>query len=399
MEVYFIVMDNKKSPSELPFRSAPVADDLPISSTNQNIIPFLDCQVEKLSEHTELNNKFVPKKHKSNLLSDSFYRLGYLKKSERIFNCGSYLEFLHESENGKISETGKLHRANFCRERLCPCCSWRRTLKIFAQVSQIMESEKIKDKYQFLFLTLTIPSPDGEHLEKAIDDLMKSFHRLMMRKRVKQAIKGFFRVLEITYNKKEDTYHPHFHCILAVNASYFDDNRLYIKQSEWLDMWRECAKNPNILILDIRKVFNKNGDLKNGSDVSKDLKDLSSAVAEIAKYSVKDSDYIFENARQTDKLVSVLNKALRGRRLCQFGGILKQVHKELNLDDVEDGDLIHTNEDDISNTLQYLIVAYQWRCGVYVPVDSYFYKEGIRIRRKKTIIQLDSVKQEVNNNE
>lgn len=40
-----------------------------------------------------------------------------------------------------------------------------------------------------------------------------------------------------------------------------------------------------------------------------------------------------------------LDKALAYKRLISYGGILKEIHKELNLSDVEDGDLIHIDDE------------------------------------------------------
>ncbi|WP_207289622.1 protein rep [Senegalia massiliensis] len=41
----------------------------------------------------------------------------------------------------------------------------------------------------------------GEDFKKSLDHMTKSFNRLSKRKAFKQAVKGHFRSLEITYNK------------------------------------------------------------------------------------------------------------------------------------------------------------------------------------------------------
>jgi plasmid rolling circle replication initiator protein Rep len=41
-----------------------------------------------------------------------------------------------------------------------------------------------------------------------------------------------------------------------------------------------------------------------------------------------------------------LDDALSARRLIGYGGILKEIHKELNLGDAEDGDLVKIEEED-----------------------------------------------------
>lgn len=53
-----------------------------------------------------------------------------------------------------------------------------------------------------------------------------------------------------------------------------------------------------------------------------------------------------QNQEKDIEIVSDLEKGLYRKRMLSYGGLLKKKHKELNLDDVEDGNLIHTNEDE-----------------------------------------------------
>ena len=57
-------------------------------------------------------------------LAESYKRLG-MKKSYRVAECGTYLEYKRFFEDN----SRKLHQANFCKVRLCPMCSWRRSRK------------------------------------------------------------------------------------------------------------------------------------------------------------------------------------------------------------------------------------------------------------------------------
>lgn len=95
-----------------------------------------------------------------------------------------------------------------------------------------------------------------------------------------------------------------------------------------------------------------------------------SSVSEVAKYTVKDNDYIVKDSKgnideiMTDSAVWILDTALAGRRLTAFGGELRNIHKELNLDDAEDGDLINTGTDEeIREDLNYAIERYNWHIG------------------------------------
>lgn len=72
------------------------------------------------------------------------------------------------------------------------------------------------------------------------------------------------------------------------------------------------------------------------------------AVLEISKYPVKDTNVVRGNKVTEDNLNTVyfLDDALAARRLVGYGGILKEIHQELNLGDAEDGDLVKIEEED-----------------------------------------------------
>ncbi len=323
---------------------------------------LVKCNID-YTEYTEIEKKFTPKRKYSELLASSYERIGFQNKASRVSDCGTFLEFAHEiSSDGTISEKGKLHNANFCKDRLCPLCSWRRSYKIFAQASQIMEL--IGSDYKFLFLTLTVPNCAPESLSETISRLMLSWNRLIDYKLFKKSIKGFFRALEVTRNFSNGSYHPHFHCVLAVPKSYAN-SRDYITHDEWLEMWRNAYKDTSITQVDIRVAKGKNKESDNA------VKELSSVVAEIAKYAVKSSDYIFaDDEALTDDIVRTLAEALRGRRLTAYGGCFKEAFKKLKLDDAEEGDLVHIN-DKLNPSLAWLIVRYGWSAGAYKMTDSF----------------------------
>lgn len=377
-----------------------------VSSLPQNydIISEIECQedasnivsvVSSLDEHytqsfskrkQEIAERFTPKKEKSLLLFESYKRLSqahterseyYLSKASKVGQCGEFLEFSHQLVDGKLSNA-RLHNANFCHDRLCPLCAWRRSLKIFGQVSRIMDI--VAPDYKFVFLTLTVPSVPACELSLTVDRLQKSFDTLFKRKAVRQAVCGFFRCLEITYNHKKYSasfglYHPHFHLILAVPKNYADKgNPIYISQAQWLQMWRECYNDESIKFVDVRLVKPNVEKLRKkhtDEEISQmsDSQLMASTVAEVAKYTVKDSDYIIsDDFKLTDDIVFALSDALHGRRLLGSGGCFKEAARKLGLDDAESGDLVNLNET-INNDVQQLIVRYGWSCGCYKIVS------------------------------
>lgn len=159
--------------------------------------------------------------------------------------------------------------------------------------------------------------------------------------------------LEITYNKKDDTYHPHFHMILAVNKSYFKNTDRYLTQKGWTNLWKSPLKVDYIPMVDVRRVREC------------DNKRFGKTVAETAKYTVKAEDFLIRDEKGniqenlTDEVVKTLDYALHRKRLTAFGFKFKEIHKELNLDDSEDGDL--TN----------IVLRYQWNIGIknYVLIE------------------------------
>lgn len=305
--------------------------------------------LQDLNPKTQKETDWKGKKLKTLDLSESYKRLKQNNKHQRVLNCGTFLEFRQYLDSGEK----KLNYANFCKVRLCPMCSWRRSLKVFGQVSKVMNHIEQHHDYKYIFLTLTIKNCHGEYLKDTLDVMMSSFNKLARRKAFRIAAKGYFRGLEITHNKKDDTYHPHFHLVIAVNKSYFTDPKFYLSQKKWTSMWKSCLGVNYTPIVDVRTV---KGDYKK-------------AVAEISKYSVKSSDIIAKDSlgeideTYTDSIVKTLDNALAYRRLISFGLLFKEVHRKLKLDDTEDGDLTHTDNDDIRNDLAYMLLRYRWGIG------------------------------------
>lgn len=298
------------------------------------------CQEEILSDKKKSGKERPWAVHK---LSNSYLAVAYdevdEKKAARLRECASWLEFV------KTEEGLKLHNANFCRVRLCPICAWRRSLKTFGQVYKIVSVAQ--ENYSFIFLTLTVKNCQPGELSDTLDMLSKSWDRFIKYKDVKNAVKGYYRATEVTHNVTENTFHPHFHCLLAVNKSYFS-GRTYLKQSVWRDLWKKAVRLDYDPQVDVRRVKAQH---------------VEGVCAEVAKYAVKVNDVIcFDDWDLTVDTVRILDKAFNKRRFIAFGGVFKEIHKQLNLDDVEDGDLIH-DDDSVLPELSKDTVLYAWNSG------------------------------------
>ncbi|REH86900.1 protein rep, partial [Staphylococcus felis] len=73
-------------------------------------------------------------------------------------------------------------------------------------------------------------------------------------------------------------------------------------------------------------------------------KDIQAAIKETSKYSVKLSDFLTDEDERNQEIVNDLEQGLYRKRMLSYGGLLKQKHKLLNLDDAEDGDLVQTSD-------------------------------------------------------
>ncbi|RRC96097.1 protein rep, partial [Prevotella sp. OH937_COT-195] len=271
-------------------------------------------------------------------LVDVFNVLGYRDSLvQNVKTCGEYLHFIKNTD-GLL----KLYQAYFCKNKLCPMCNWRRSMKYSYQTSQIVDRAIEKEpKGRFLFLTLTVKNVEGDRLNDTLSQLTEAFRRLMMYKKVKKNMFGYLRAIEITHNELEKTYHPHIHVLLMVKSSYFSGKNNYISQAEWGDLWSQALKVDYVPMVDVRAV----------KETGKGLK---GAILETAKYPTKPIEFNVENAQVVDDLYQGLYR----KRQLGFGGLFKKIKKELALEDIENGDLVHTsdNQDDLSEGTK--IVAY-----------------------------------------
>ena len=247
--------------------------------------------------------KYTQKKLRNQLLQTLIGKYVSDKSFERIKECNTFLFMVAD----KTMEKTKLHRSNNCDNRFCPICAWKKSRKNALKISVLMQYLREEEKKEFVFLTLTAPNVKADELDDEIKHYNKSFQRLMQRKEVKNAVKGYVRKLEVTYNKERDDYHPHFHVILAVNKSYFTDTKAYIARDRWLELWQKSTKNNLITQVDVRKVK---------------VTDNKKEVSEIAKYSAKDSDYL-----EDEKVFDTFYKSLSGKRLIVYSGLFKDASK------------------------------------------------------------------------
>ena len=297
----------------------------------------------------------------------------YLSKAARVTNCTDKIYFKG------TAESKRLYKASFCRIRLCPICMWRRSLKVFGQVSKIMTQIEEYYDYRYLFLTLTVKNVSGKDLDSTTTALLKAFQRMIDYKEISNTVHGWFRALEVTHKFKQGDFHPHIHAVLAVSPTYFQPQSFqYITQARWTEYWQKALNSIGYdfgkhTVVNIKKVKNKTSEKSKKPGYSK-------VIAEISKYTVKSVDYLHpsDNNKKyqdyTDNAVVVLDKALHKRRLIAFGGRFKKIHAALNLDDPTEGNLVITDNEELRDDIAEVIFAYRWSVGSGVKFKSDYYQ-------------------------
>ena len=348
--------------------------------------PSTEIILDKLNSRNPLEDKDKrnrPKYWRENklmslILGESLTKLGY-NKGKRVIDCSCWLMFKECPEDK--GHPKRLKTANFCGVRLCSSCQKRKSFieyRTMLKVAHAVQADHPTIKY--LFLTLTVPNVTLDNLRDELSLITESWGKLSRRREVKRAIKASHRAIEITYNHKTDTYHPHAHIILAVNSNYFSKN--YIKHERWQQMWAESTGYTEDVIgsklqVNIKRLKGEGGvseackySLKpwNTSDkeVTKQLKKITKEKQDIS-YGIKGHIYIRNTPEETTEVVDKLHDALHGKKLTHYAGLFKDYKKNLKLKGgEEEADLTHGADEKVSSchcpvcNAEYVEQLYGW---------------------------------------
>ncbi|MDF2314568.1 protein rep, partial [Lactiplantibacillus pentosus] len=234
----------------------------------------------------------------------------------------------------------KLAQTWFCHSRLCPLCNWRRAMKQSNQLTQILtEAVKQRKTGRFLFLTLTVENTTGDQLKSELRQMGRAVAKIFQYTKVAKNLLGYVRSTEVTVNHEagQPMYHHHMHVLLFVKNHYFKGTDNYISQVEWTGFWQRAMKLTYVPMVNVEAVK---------PNVKRQKNSLLASAQETAKYQVKSKDILTNNQEQDLQVIDDLEQALAGSRQISYGGLLKEIRKQLQLEDVENGDLINTDSDD-----------------------------------------------------
>lgn len=307
-------------------------------------------------------DRLSARKALANVLASVYDKTPFWRYASIIRGCAETM-IVRRYEGGALEVAYTM----FCGARLCPICAWRRSLKAYNQLSRIMDAldaERVasdRAPYAYNLITLTLRNCSGEDLPEILDHMYDSFTRLTHRREWRAAIVGAWRTVEITYNVRDDSYHPHFHVIVAVQPSYFT-SKVYISQDKLAKLWKACAKIAYTPIVDIRRVA-----------VSADHKDL----REVTKYATKVTGVITDATdTMAAQVLANLHGALHGRKLFAAYGSVREMSRKLRMSD-EDGQLLDVTDSDsvLANSLR-ADVAYTVEAYTYAAQSGYIHIDG-----------------------
>lgn len=132
----------------------------------------------------------------------------------------------------------------YCRDRMCPTCADRRSMRVFARTK-----EALGKAASVRFLTLTLAESTRE-LGEQLDHLTDSFRRLRQSKLWKTSVKGGVATIEVTRGQRGEHWHVHMHILITGE---------YISQTTLASQWELATTDSKIV--HIRACHNRDKDI------------------------------------------------------------------------------------------------------------------------------------------
>jgi len=128
-----------------------------------------------------------------------------------------------------VQEADGSQKAHYCGNRWCMVCNRIRTARAIQAYEPALEAWG-DDAY---FVTLTVENCTGDELRSTIRGMTAAFTSCKRTiKRTHGLLLEAIRKLEVTYNWKTDTYHPHFHIIVNGEAQAEALKHYWLQRSE-----------------------------------------------------------------------------------------------------------------------------------------------------------------------
>lgn len=276
-----------------------------------------------LAQISERDRKWNMRKAFNEKVADMYRQSDeFARYADRMSDCANFLNFILLPDEKKSSVRLELKNARFCRVAQCPVCNWRKSLMWRYRMHNILPViQEENPGCRFIFLTLSVKNCQIDKLKNKMGRMNKAWGRFTKRQEF-PAI-GWVRTLEVTPGKevdsdgnlRNDRGHPHFHCLLMVEGSYYHSDQ-YLEAEDWHRLWQESLRVSYDLSIDISSIEAE--------------REPSSIVNEVVKYCTKASDKI-----RSKEWLFELTRQMHKRKTITTGGILKDYLKDLEKEDID----------------------------------------------------------------
>lgn len=309
---------------------------------------------ERLEKTTKAVNKYSEHKKLTQKIASTYYLTNLINKDDiafKMLSCGSKVLMAREISTGRM----EIAEGYFCQQRLCALCAFRRSLKKFMNISEIISQDEYKNM-EWVFITLTVKNCKADELKLTIQRILSAFRHMTSNKKTvfRKSFKGWFRSLEVTYNDETNEYHPHLHILACVEKKYFHSDE-YFKTEEIVQLWKKFLNKAEVEIVDEKEIDVLRGGHRNQLTkmilkkkktskqffepieydpicyIEKVYAQKEKQIAEVAKYTVKPVDY-----SDKPEVLETLTKSLERVRCTAYGGIMKKTFQRLKLTDTEE---------------------------------------------------------------
>lgn len=311
-----------------------------MQQTPMEIIAHIDVKVKIEREESipaedafsqRYGAKWESKKRKAKEVAERMRQIGEPMRAMRMENCA-------EVVSGRVCQScGQMHvtYANLCRDRFCPVCKWRLSMKRFSMMYTIVEG--LRNAYPesaWQFVTLTAKNCRPNELKNLMDEMSRVWNNITTSKKFQGKVAGWARSTEITYNPKTGELHPHYHILVMYHECLEPDEYIverWCKGMTWkTSKLAQCAEQIEWGVEEEKEI---------GWKVDRNPEDEAAieAILETFKYSTKDSD--IDN--MPVGTFWYMTRALANRRLVSFGGLIKeyaQACEATRLDEITEED-------------------------------------------------------------
>ena len=289
--------------------------------------------------------KWQEKKLEAEAMAKRMMRYPSLRaRAARMLQCGDIVLMQYCPKCHKEHA----YSGNLCRDRLCPVCGWRLSLSRYSQmlaVLDLLSDSMNQNDVQCSMLTLTLRNCTIDMLHDTLKAMSYAWNLMAKQKYFKEAVYAWARSIEITYNAKAKTYHPHMHILLFGYGGSLADNKAFTTMA--ISAWKKALGLDYDPVYNHKTAYTKEDSRKMLASVDA-LEQLSwreqaqiaarQAAVEVSKYIMGDKMAV--KIPQTHLLEFA--EAIKGIRMVGYGGAIKIARSALGLvDDTIDSTTVH----------------------------------------------------------